>query len=271
MASRCAATSDSPTSHPRKAPLHLLDNVIWNALSGTQAGFATGEGDARRYARGFSPIVAFREPHTPDFDALAPFCDVGEHFYCDIWSGIPPRGWQVEREARMLRMVWAGAYAKQGADDAAAPADASTSTSTQTIADLEPPPDPAPDAVPLDARHAAQAVELATLTNPGPFGLRTIELGDYFGYFDGDRLIAMAGERMAADTLREISGVCTHPDYQGKGLARRLTQKLLQRQLARGQIPFLHVMSANTTARGLYERMGFLSHLESTVRIISML
>ena len=31
---------------------------------------------------------------------------------------------------------------------------------------------------------------------------------------------------MAATGLREISGVCTHPDYQGRGYARRLMTKL---------------------------------------------
>ena len=87
---------------------------------------------------------------------------------------------------------------------------------------------------------------LALLTKPGPFGPRTIELGEYFGYFDdGDRLIAMAGERMAAAGLHEISGVCTHPEHQGRGLARRLMLKLIRRQLLRGETPFLHVMRAN--------------------------
>ena len=41
----------------------------------------------------------------------------------------------------------------------------------------------------------------------------------------------MAGERMHAGTLREISGVCTHPDFQGRGLARRLMRKLVRRQM----------------------------------------
>jgi predicted GNAT family acetyltransferase len=129
--------------------------------------------------------------------------------------------------------------------------------------------DPAPDAVSLGGEHAAQALALAELTRPGPFGPRTIELGDYFGYFDGGRLIAMAGERMHAGTLREISGVCTHPDHQGRGLARRLMLKLIRRQMQRHETPFLHVMSSNAGARQLYERMGFCNVRESVVRVIS--
>jgi predicted GNAT family acetyltransferase len=107
------------------------------------------------------------------------------------------------------------------------------------------------------------------LTKPGPFGPRTIELGDYFGVFDGGRLVAMAGERMQAGALREISGVCTHPDVQGRGIASRLMRKLVRRQLARRETPFLHVMRENAVARRLYERMGFAVYRESVVRVVA--
>src|SRR5262249_255229 len=121
----------------------------------------------------------------------------------------------------------------------------------------------------LRTEHATRALELAILTNPGPFGVRTIELGDYFGVFEGERLVAMAGERMFADVLREISGVCTHPDFQGKGLARQLMLKLIRREIQRGETPFLHVMRDNAAARGLYARMGFRDYKESVVRVVS--
>ena len=134
-----------------------------------------------------------------------------------------------------------------------------------------PPPDrdEAPEAVALGPRHAGRAYDLAMLTKPGPFGPRTIELGEYFGVFDGDRLVAMAGERMHAGALREISGVCTHPDFTGRGLAPRLMRKLILRQAARGETPFLHVMRENAVARRLYERMGFATWRESVVRVVS--
>jgi ribosomal protein S18 acetylase RimI-like enzyme len=219
----------------------LLDNITWHSLSGAHKHFACGTETARRYARGFSPILGFADTGRADFDALAPHCAVGEEFYTDGWSGSMPQGWKLKLESTMFKMVWAGN----------APAD-----------------DPAPDAVRLDSQHAGQALELASLTHPGPFALRTIELGEYFGYFDGPRLIAMAGERMTAPRLREISGVCTHPRSQGRGLARRLMLKLVRRQLERDETPFLHVMRDNTLARGLYERMGFKPYRESVVRVI---
>ncbi len=225
------------------APMeHLLDNIVWHALSGPQARFSAGGDEARRYAPGFSPIVGFADPVRPNFAALAHVCEPGEHFYTDGWSGPAPSGWQVDVETTMIKMVWEG-----------------------TMPEAE----EAPDVVPLGAEHAGKALELAELTRPGPFGLRTIELGDYFGVFEGRRLIAMAGERMQAGTLREISGVATHPNHQGRGLARRLILKLIRRQLVRNETPFLHVMSANTSARALYGRIGFLTYKETVVRVIS--
>ena len=67
-----------------------------------------GTATARRYAPGFSPIVGFATPHQPDFEALAPYCELGEHFYCDDWSGPAPDGWQVEFESTMFKLVWEG-------------------------------------------------------------------------------------------------------------------------------------------------------------------
>ncbi len=222
---------------------HLLDNITWHTLSGPHAKYAAGTGDARRYAPGFSPILAFADPGRPNFAALAPFCERGEHFYTDGWSGAVPAGWRIEAESTMFKMVWEAGM--PGADEA-------------------------PEAVPLGLEHASQALELAGLTRPGPFGPRTIELGEYFGCFDGGRLVAMAGERMCAGSLREISGVCTHPDYQGLGYARRLMVKLVRRQMQRNETPFLHVMRDNIGARRLYERMGFRNYRESVVRVIAL-
>ena len=129
--------------------------------------------------------------------------------------------------------------------------------------------DDAPDAVRLGPEHAAQALELAALTRPGPFGPRTIELGDYYGSFDGERLMAMAGERLYAGALREVSGVCTHPDYRGRGLARRLMNKVICYELARGETPFLHVMRDNSSAQRLYEQLGFRIYREPVLRVIA--
>ncbi len=221
-----------------------LDNVFWNCLSGPHAQYATGAGPVRRYARGFSPIVGCAEPRQPDFATLEHHVAPGETFYIDIWDGVAPAGWRVDKEARVFKMVW----------DAPMPAE-----------------DAAPDAVRLEPGKFRDAVELARLTNPGPFGPRTPELGEYFGYFEGGRLIALAGERTRIADFHEVSGICTHPDFQGRGLARKLTLKLVRRQMQRGETTYLHVMAHNGGARALYKKLGFRDYLETTVRVVTRL
>ena len=223
---------------------HPLDNIAWQTLADSQARFAVGTGAVRRYAPGFSPIVGFAEAEAPDFDALTPFCEPGEAVYCIGWTGPVPAGWDLLADATMHRMVWSAPVPEQ---------------------------DPAPDASVLGPADADQALALAALTRPGPFGPRTLELGDYFGYFERGHLIGMAGERMSRPGFREVSGVCTHPGQQGKGLARRLMLKLVRRQLLRGETPFLHVMCSNPLAHGLYQRMGFSDVGVAAVRVLARL
>ena len=224
------------------AATRLLANIVWHSLAGPQAKFSSGTATARRYARGFSAIIGFEDADNPDFDALLPFCDPDERFYVGAWTGPVPAGWQLHADTVGHQMVWSGGM----------PAD-----------------DPGLPAVPLDASHVPQMLELAAIRPPGPFAVRTRELGDYFGVFEGGRLVAMAGERMEAGPLRELSGVCTHPEFQGRGLARRLIEKLIRRQMQRGQVPFLHVMRDNVHAREIYARMGFRLHQEVALRVVS--
>jgi predicted GNAT family acetyltransferase len=69
----------------------------------------------------------------------------------------------------------------------------------------------------------------------------------------------MAGERMHAGAWREVSAVCTHPDYLGRGLARQLMADICESILRRGEIPFLHVARSNVRAKTLYDRLGFVA------------
>ena len=159
----------------------LLDNITWHTLAGPHACFSAGTQDARRYAPGFSPIVGFADPEEPALQALAPYCEPGEQFYSDGWSGPAPEGWRIDTEGHMLKMLWEDAM--PAADDA-------------------------PEAVRLGPAHAPQALELALLTRPGPFSLRTIELGEYFGCFEGGATGGHGGRahacRLAARDQRRV-------------------------------------------------------------------
>jgi ribosomal protein S18 acetylase RimI-like enzyme len=221
---------------------HLLDNIVWHSLAGPHAKYSAGTSEARRYVPGFPPMIGFADATHPDFAALAPYCLPGEPFYCAGWSGRAPSGWQIHVAKAGHQLVW----------DAAPPAVDDTFATVR-----------------LGPEHATQMLDLVAVTQPGPFGTRIGELGEYYGVFEGSRLVAMAGERLGAGMLREISGVCTRPDIQGRGYARRLVAKLIRLQMLRGQTPFLHVMHDNTHARRIYERMGFRHHQEVMLRVVT--
>ena len=109
----------------------------------------------------------------------------------------------------------------------------------------------------LTKADVPEMLALTKLTEPGPFLPRTIELGAYLGGHDAGSLVAMAGERLHLTGFTEISAVCTHPQYRGRGYGNALLSALISRIVRRGEIPFLHVRTGNVTAVGLYEKLGF--------------
>ena len=117
------------------------------------------------------------------------------------------------------------------------------------------PPPVAP--LPLATTDVPEMLELAAATEPGPFLPQTIQMGNYFGIRASDgRLAAMAGERLQSTGFAEISAVCTHPEFRGRGYARDLVTFLGARILAAGKTPFLHVKSENG-AKAVYQKIGF--------------
>jgi predicted GNAT family acetyltransferase len=113
------------------------------------------------------------------------------------------------------------------------------------------------DIMKLTDEDAPEMLELATLTEPGPFLSRTHTMGTFLGIRIGGRLAAMAGERMRFPGYTEVSGVCTHPEFRGRGLARRLSAAVAASIEARGDQPFLHAWKTNHSAISLYEALGF--------------
>lgn len=81
------------------------------------------------------------------------------------------------------------------------------------------------------------------------------------------------GSPSVADHFRslgfiEVSGVCTHPDHRGRGLAGALMRRVAARILAEGDTPFLHAYASNTGAIGLYQSLGFARRREMIMTVL---
>jgi len=211
------------------ADLALLDNAVWHSLAGAHEQFAERDGLAARY-----------DPDVSVFGALG---DDTEAAWRDLGSVVGPSGVAVLFRAEMpqLPKAWTRLDGGRGHQ-----------MLLRELAPVE-----IPDARDLEPGDIGEMLALVELTRPGPFAVRTVELGGYVGVFDGDRLVAMAGQRLAPPGFREVSAVCTHPDFRGRGLAAGLTALVAQRILDRGERPFLHHASDNDPARRVYEAIGF--------------
>ena len=220
---------------------HILGRPVWNALSSRHAELAEGGDLAKRYAPDIHPFAASRDESPESLAALAEIVASGEtliFLQADEFVLPPPF------------------TAK------------TTSFAVQMIADKHMPLVEDERIEKLGETDAASMLELATLTKPGPFTMRAQALGDFWGIKENGRLIAMAGERLKLDGLTELSGVATHPDFQGKGLGRLLTLYVAGKIFAKGEQPFLHTYATNAVAIRLYESLGFKLRTRMNVAMI---
>jgi ribosomal protein S18 acetylase RimI-like enzyme len=211
------------------ADLTVLDNAVWHSLAGAHEQFGEREGLAARY-----------DPEVSVFGGIA---DGGGDAWLDLQKLVGPSGVAVLFRAEIppLPKAWTrldGGRGHQMVLRELAPVDV-------------------PDHRALGVDDVGEMLALVELTRPGPFAVRTVELGGYVGVFDGSRLVAMAGQRLAPPGFREVSAVCTHPDFRGRGLAAGLTALVAQRIFDRGERPFLHHAADNDAARRVYEAIGF--------------
>ncbi|XLZ72185.1 GNAT family N-acetyltransferase [Massilia sp. SR12] len=211
-----------------------LENPIWAALNSAQQHFNIPSGAARRYPADVAPFCAVAEEGVPLSAAdLAGIAD-GSYYFLGAMPVLPP-GWSLQALSGVLQMVYEGG------------------------------PVAAPDAdgIRVLAADDPAMVELTDIAFPGYFRQRTGEMGQYAGIHDASgRLLALSGERMDLGHLREVSAVCTHPDFTGRGYARRLVEFIMFGMQQQGVRPMLHVGAANARAQALYRSMGYVASRE---------
>lgn len=116
--------------------------------------------------------------------------------------------------------------------------------------------------VPLTSKYTDALYELVNLVQPGYFKKKTALLGNYFGIFENNDLVAVTGERMKMNDFVEISAVVTHPDHGGKGYAKQLVTHVANTVFSQDKVPYLHVVNSNIGAIKLYEKLGFSTRRE---------
>jgi ribosomal protein S18 acetylase RimI-like enzyme len=207
-----------------------LDNPMWSALNGPHRLLAVRAGDLAWYPSSIAPFVAIPETDiVPDLESAHAQGLATQAYFVGTCPKSLPHTWQVVSRSNILQLFPSGDIPDTGEDAGVA------------LGAID--------------RHAMR--QLTQIAFPDFFRERTGELGLYLGIYEGDKLVAMAGERLALTGWQEISGVCTHPDFAGRGHARRLTRALLSRHRRRGIRSFLHVSEGNTAARRLYDSMDF--------------
>jgi len=207
-----------------------LDNPIWSSLQTIHRRLALVHGPVARYPADHAPFFAVESPAADAAEACVALVRPGEAVY--LLGAAPdavPRDWELKAFAPLAQMVC----------DAPLP-----------VVD-------GPRIIPLTEAHRDDVLGLTALVYPHYFRERTMAMGRYFGIYQHGQLAAMIGERLGTPDRREMSAICTHPRFNGRGHARRLTAWLGNDCLARGVQPFLHVSHENLRAKLLYEQMGY--------------
>jgi len=213
----------------------LLDNPIWNSLATGHAHLAIGghigHGLARRYPGDIGPLSAVQEPTSEAYADLAAIIPEGDVAVLFLEHSLEiPADWQLLRGGTLVQMV------------------------CPTVPDQ---PALGEAILPIRPTDFPEMVALASLTEPGPFREHTAKLGGFVGIRVDGRLAAMAGQRLAPTGFAEVSAVCTHPDFRGRGYAQVLVAAVTRNIQSEGRIPFLTSFEANTGAVRIYQQVGF--------------
>jgi len=213
---------------------HILDNMIWNAITTGNNDIAIVNGDVGCYLPDIAPFAGMKNFNDINLKKLHEFIPAGRSVAISSLNKMDhdESKWKLIQPMDVTQMVYEHSVNKF------------TTKNSSLI-------------VPLAEEHIPQMMELTALTRPGPFLQQTIRFKNYFGIFIEGRLAAMTGQRMHPLPYMEVSAVCTHPDFRGMGYAKTLMLHVMKLILDDSFTPFLHVLSNNSNAIELYKTIGF--------------
>ncbi|MBA4197597.1 MAG: GNAT family N-acetyltransferase [Chitinophaga sp.] len=219
----------------------ILDNPIYHALQTGNSSFAAGTIQANYISPDIGLFAGLQHNTAADLRALYDL--LPSKRLAILFTPNPidiSDQWDIKMQRPLLQMVYEQEKKFQ--------------PNTQAIVDLT-------------EEHIPAMLELTKLTNPGPFFQRTIDFGNYKGIFQNNQLVAMIGQRLQPYNYVEVSAVCTHTDFAGRGYATQLLQLQINMIQTVGKTPFLHVYPENPACK-LYEKTGFVERKEMMVYLI---
>ncbi|CAG5018239.1 hypothetical protein DYBT9275_05962 [Dyadobacter sp. CECT 9275] len=209
----------------------ILDNPVWNALQTVHSNFASGTETIQRYPVDVLQLIGCQNPGSADLCEAEAWISEGEKVFLVGTPAPLPPGWKIWQQLNCVQMICPKVSGH--------------------------PPKTGFDIVPLTENDHDAMLGLVNLVQPGYFYRNTPLLGNYYGIRLGNELVAIAGERLKISGFTEISAVCTHPQFTGRGFAQQLVHHLVTQNLDSGSIPFLHFAAGNTRAQRVYQLLGF--------------
>jgi ribosomal protein S18 acetylase RimI-like enzyme len=205
-----------------------LDNPVWYSLSETHKDFSINYKNSKFYAPDYCPFGAF-ESENGISNQIDEYSKLIDSFF--IVGNEPKLSEKtiLKNELVCLQMIIEG------------------------VIDLE----IREKIIKLNGKHEDSLFDLVNLVQPGYFKTKTVLMGDYYGIFNDDKLVAVAGERMKMNEFTEVSAVVTHPLYTGRGYAKQLIAYTVNKIFGQNKSPYLHVAEKNNVAVRLYETLGF--------------
>lgn len=137
---------------------HPLDNPVWESLNSHHAALARRTANAARYPADAAPFVATDFPDARAAAQLTSLVEVGESVLFVGPAPALPAIWSVEPLVFIAQMT---CDSRLAVDDG-------------------------PPIIELSRAHVADMLALTALVYPHYFRPRTIEMGRYFGIYDGD-------------------------------------------------------------------------------------
>lgn len=207
-----------------------LDNPVWNSLSETHAEFAIDYENTKFYNPDYCPFGGFTEIESTS-NATEQYSALTGNFFIVGEKPNIANSLKIAKELVCLQMI---IYEK-----------IELSIDTEIVR--------------LTEIHNEELCALVNLVQPGYFKNKTPLLGNYFGIFKENQLVAITGERMKMEDFTEVSAIVTHPDHTGKGYAKQLITHAVNAIFEENKTPFLHVLESNIGAIKLYEKLGFVT------------